>query len=125
MDKLTILEVKVKSAVKLLQQLRDKNERLTTQYKKLQGENEFLLTENKQVTKLMAEVEKLKQEARTGATWRGHTLSKFTLGDFWKKTWFASCTQCPCMVTVEAHHGYEIVGDAVAIDCVKDTQRKG
>jgi Tfp pilus assembly protein PilN len=41
--------------------MREKNLRLASQYKKLEQENEFLLAENKQVTKIMAELEKMKQ----------------------------------------------------------------
>ena len=73
----------------------------------------------------MKRVEKLKHEARTCASWRGHTLSKFTRGGFWKDTWSAACSQCACVVIVEDFPGHDIVGDAVAINCPKGTQRKG
>lgn len=64
MDKIQILEEKIKSAGKVIQQLREKNLRIHEQHKKLQEENELLLSENQQVRKVFGELEKLREERK-------------------------------------------------------------
>ena len=61
MEKLQTLENKIKAAVQLIGQQREKNAKLETQYQKLIQENSFLLSENKQVSQLRVELQKLKE----------------------------------------------------------------
>ena len=60
MNKLEALESKIKSAVKLIAALREKNFKLENNYQKLAEENNFLHSENKQVSRLRVELEKTK-----------------------------------------------------------------
>lgn len=64
MEKIEILEEKIKSAAKIIQQLREKNVKLVEQYKKLQLENDLLQSENRQVRKLMAELDHLREDRK-------------------------------------------------------------
>ena len=64
MNKLDLLEDKIKSAGKIVQQLRDKNGRLQEQLNKTLEENELLQSENQQVRKIFGELEKLREERK-------------------------------------------------------------
>lgn len=64
MEKIDLLEEKVKSAAKAIQQLREKNAKIAEQYKKLQLENDLLQSENQQVRKLMVELDRLREERK-------------------------------------------------------------
>ena len=58
------MEEKVKAAARLIQELKDKQEKLSGQHHKLQKENELLDAENKQVRKLLTEIDHLKEERK-------------------------------------------------------------
>lgn len=67
----------------------------------------------------MRKIERLKHEARESATWRGHSLSRFSRGYYGAS---AEC-KCGCSVSVSDKppaNGCEIMGDAVAINCKDD-----
>lgn len=64
MERIEILENKIKAAVKTIQQLQEKNVQIAEQYKKLVQENDFLHSENQQVRKLMVELDRLKEEKK-------------------------------------------------------------
>lgn len=68
---------------------------------------------------------RLKREARKAAKRRGHRLGRFgTKGG--RRPATASCLNkgCSALVTVEPYRGYEIVGDAVAVDCPATDARR-
>lgn len=62
MHKIEIIEEKIKTAVKLIEKLRDENVKIKENINKLLKENEFLQTENKDVRKIVLELENLKEE---------------------------------------------------------------
>ena len=64
MDKISVLEERVKASVRLIQQLKEKNIRLMNEEKRLSQERELLSAENQQVHKLMNELDELKQERK-------------------------------------------------------------
>lgn len=64
MDKIEILEEKIKSAATVIQQLREKNAKMQEDYKTILGEKELMQEENKQVGKLLSELERLREERK-------------------------------------------------------------
>ncbi|OGR50809.1 MAG: hypothetical protein A3I11_04065 [Elusimicrobia bacterium RIFCSPLOWO2_02_FULL_39_32] len=62
MHKIEIIEEKVKTAVKLIEKLREENVKIKENINKLIKENEFLQTENKDVRKIALELSNLKEE---------------------------------------------------------------
>lgn len=64
MDKIDLLEDKIRRAAKAIQQLREQNSKLHNTYQKLQSENELLHSENVQVRKLMGELDRLREERK-------------------------------------------------------------
>lgn len=64
LEQIELLETKIKAATQMIRQLRGKNLKITDQYKKLQQENELLLSENRQVRRLMAELDHLREERK-------------------------------------------------------------
>ena len=65
MEKIEVLEEKIHSAVTVIQSLKEKNLKMQDQYQKLTQENELLQSENRQVRKLMAELDRLREERKT------------------------------------------------------------
>ena len=61
----------------------------------------------------------LKQEARECASWRGHFLGKFKRDPFWVTVATAYCQKCNMSISVELFKGYEITGEAVALNCTE------
>ncbi len=64
MDRIEILDQKVRTAVQVISDLRDKNTKIKTDYEKLLEENEMLSSENVQVRKLIVELDKLRHERK-------------------------------------------------------------
>jgi len=75
----------------------------------------------------MRRIQRLKSEAREGATLRKHNLSHFTMGkrfDAPHEVWDAVCKACGMCVQVNTHpspNQIDIGGEAVALDCTKGT----
>ncbi len=65
MDKIEVLEEKIQSAARTMQALREKNLKLLEEYEKLREENAMLLSENRQVHKLMVELDRFRDERKT------------------------------------------------------------
>jgi len=63
-DKIEILEEKIRAAVLRIEQLRESHAKLALQHKKLQQENELLHSENLQVRKLVGELDRLRDERK-------------------------------------------------------------
>ena len=61
MGKIELLEEKIQSVSKLIVSLRDKNAKIQGEYERLSQENELLLSENRQVRRLMAEIDHLRE----------------------------------------------------------------
>jgi Tfp pilus assembly protein PilN len=61
-ESIEILEERVRQAGLLIQQLREKNGRLQRELEKRLEENQHLDSENKQVQKLIAEIQRLKED---------------------------------------------------------------
>jgi len=64
LEKLNLLEEKIKAAARLIASLREANAKLSDQYKKLAAENEMLLAENQQTRRIMSELDKLRDERK-------------------------------------------------------------
>jgi len=64
MDKIELLEEKIKSVTQLIVSLREKNARVEKECGDLRQENELLASENKMVRKLMAELDRLREERK-------------------------------------------------------------
>lgn len=64
MEKIDLLEEKIREAAKTIQQLREKNSKVVEQYKKLSQENELLHLENRQTGKLITEIDRLREERK-------------------------------------------------------------
>lgn len=68
----------------------------------------------------MKKIDRLKTEAKSSATWRGHNLTRFeTLGN---TTANAVCKKCGMETFVDAKpapNGIDISGQAVALNCVR------
>ena len=64
MDKIEILDQKVRTAVQLITDLRERNSKIKADYVKLREENEMLSSENIQVRKLIVELDKLRHERK-------------------------------------------------------------
>ena len=64
MEKLDVLEEKIQTVTRLIQNLRDKNAKIHAQAENLRQENELLLSENRQVRKLMTEIDHLRDERK-------------------------------------------------------------
>ena len=62
MDRIELLQEKIDSVSRLVSSLREKNGKAEREYQRLQQENELLLSENKMVRKLMAELDRLREE---------------------------------------------------------------
>ncbi len=62
MDKIELLEEKIKSAVKMISDLKQKNLKLDDQYEKLTQENQLLHSENTQARKVLLEMDRLREE---------------------------------------------------------------
>ena len=64
MEKLEILEEKIQSVSKLIETLRGKNIKIETELETVKQENELLLSENRSVRRLMAEIDHLREERK-------------------------------------------------------------
>ena len=64
MEKIELLEEKIQSVSKLVGSLRDKNAKVQGECERLAQENELLLSENRQVRRLMAEIDHLREERK-------------------------------------------------------------
>jgi hypothetical protein len=67
----------------------------------------------------MKAIDRLKREAREACEWRGHTMSRYRLSDFWRKP-YAKCKVCGASVHVDDRpppNGIDIAGPAVALNC--------
>lgn len=64
MDRIELLEEKIDSVTRLVSSLREKNARAEKECEDLRQENEFLSSENKMVRKLMAELDRLRDERK-------------------------------------------------------------
>lgn len=64
MDKIDLLEDKIRAAARMIQELREANAKMAAQQRKVLQENQMLLTENQQTRKLMADLDKLREERR-------------------------------------------------------------
>ena len=68
----------------------------------------------------MRYIDSLKVEAKEAATWRGHTMSRFSkLG---KTSAESTCTVCGAGVSVDIHpapNGIDIGGPAIAVGCAE------
>ncbi len=62
MDRIELLEQKIREAGKRIKQLLEKNERLSEQCKKQEKEMDLLHSENQQVRKLMVELDRSREE---------------------------------------------------------------
>ena len=70
----------------------------------------------------MKRIERLRKEALEACEWRGHKMSRFKPGEFWKNVRTAHCTNPGCQgeVWVDPNppaNGIDIHGDAVALNC--------
>jgi len=66
----------------------------------------------------MAKAERLKNEARESAAFRGHKMGAFKQTS--EKSWIATCQVCGAKAGVDINpppNGAEIWGDAVAVHC--------
>lgn len=64
MDKIELLEERIKAAARSIQHLRESNAKVQQECGKLEQENELLLSENRQVRKLMSELDRLRDERK-------------------------------------------------------------
>lgn len=64
MDKIKIIEEQIRTAAKVIHQLREKNAKMQEAHQKLLGENQLMREENKQVGKLLSELERLREERK-------------------------------------------------------------
>jgi len=64
MDRIELLEEKIDSVTRVISTLRDKFAKAEKECQDLKQENEFLSSENKMVRKLMAELDRLREERR-------------------------------------------------------------
>ena len=64
MEKIELLEEKIRSVSNLVGSLRDKNAKVQGECERLAQENELLLSENRQVRRLMAEIDHLREERK-------------------------------------------------------------
>ena len=64
MDRIELLEEKIKSVTNLIASLREKNTKAERTCEDLRRENELLASENKMVRKLMAELDRLRDERK-------------------------------------------------------------
>jgi len=70
----------------------------------------------------MRAIDRLKRSARESASWRGHTLGRFSFNVTrnGRATACAECTRCKMWVGVDtrpAPNGIDIGGEAVALNC--------
>lgn len=69
----------------------------------------------------MRYIDRLKQIARNASITRGHTLTKFERGEFYRENWHATCKVCDAYVSVKpkpAPNEIDISGEAVAVNCM-------
>lgn len=64
MDKIEIIEEKVKACVKLIKSLSEQNAKISKSFNQLSQERDLLTQENQQVRKILAELDKLKNERK-------------------------------------------------------------
>ncbi len=64
MEKIEVLEEKIQSVSRLMTSLREKNSKVQGECERLAQENELLLSENRQVRRLMAEIDHLREERK-------------------------------------------------------------
>ena len=64
MDKIDLLEEKIKAAARTIERLREAHGKAQDNYRKLEEENELLHSENKQVRKLITELDRLREERK-------------------------------------------------------------
>lgn len=64
MDKIEILDQKVKTAVQVINDLKVRNAKIKADFEKLREENEMLSSENAQVRKLIVELDRLRSERK-------------------------------------------------------------
>ncbi len=64
MDKIEIIDEKVKACVKLIKNLSEQNAKISKSYNQLSQERDLLQQENQQVRKILAELDKLKTERK-------------------------------------------------------------
>jgi len=68
----------------------------------------------------MRKIERLKLEAKRGAEWRGHTMSRFTR--MHHKTSVSRCNKCGMTLYVQDYclpNEIDVSGQAVALNCKK------
>ena len=64
MDRIELLEEKIDSVTRVIASLREKNAKAEKECEDLRQENELLSSENKMVRKLMAELDRLRDERK-------------------------------------------------------------
>ncbi len=64
MDKIEILDQKVRTAAQVINDLRVRNAKIKADFDKLNEENQMLSAENAQVRKLIVELDRLRQERK-------------------------------------------------------------
>lgn len=66
----------------------------------------------------MTRAERLRKEALEGAQSRGHNMGRFKHD---LRGAFSTCKKCNMIVSVIPYFSYEIIGEAVALDCGDET----
>ncbi len=77
MEKIDILEERVRLAVRHIELLTSRNEALMRNFRKLQQEHDLLTSENSQARQVLVEVEKLREERRITRQKCERLLAKF------------------------------------------------
>jgi hypothetical protein len=71
----------------------------------------------------MTKMQQLKKEALKSCKWRGHTMNRFKMHDFFNQTIaYSNCKNCDCQVVVNIApmpNQIDIGGEAVALNCNK------
>lgn len=71
----------------------------------------------------MTRAVRLRQEAKTAATWRGHDMGRFVCVEHYCRVpcaWRSTCRKCGMSVDASTHpapNGIDIGGEAVALGC--------
>ena len=77
MDKIELLEEKIGSVARLVTSLREKNSKAERECARLSQENELLSSENRMVRKLMAELDRLREDRKIARSKCEKLLAQF------------------------------------------------
>lgn len=69
----------------------------------------------------MTKLQRLKNEAIESCNWRGHTMKRFKMHDFFNQSIaYSHCKKCDIQVVVNTHpmpNQIDISGEAVSLNC--------